>query len=467
MITSFKLKKTYSFFKSLGCMSLLILIFIFWSTKGLANSDIQRGSFIRDAEIESSFKEFVTPLFQVAGLDPKRMHIYLIMNPEINAAASLSASLFINTGLIMESKSADQLIGVLAHETGHIAGEHIVRTQAAMQKATLPMIASVLLGTAVGVATGRSDAGMAVIMGGMHVGEATFLHYSRGQESAADQAATKYLDKLGWSTKGLLEFMEVLEKQDLLSSRQQDPYRLTHPLTKKRINFLSHHVDKSLHTRGALPARFYALYNRMKAKLGAFIAPPGHTLSKISTKNTSVEGRYARAIALYRNHKLPEALIVINGLISEFPDDAYFYELKGQMLFENGRIEDALLAYQKAIALKPESDLIRLMYAQTLIETQKPEMNHTAIRELQKVKDFEKDNSMLWRLLAIAYGRIHNMGMASLMLAEQALIEGDMKRATYHAERAKKQLTTSEKPAKQRAEDILNEVSFSDEKDDK
>lgn len=467
MTTLLKFRKTCSFFDSLGRMGWLILIGLIILTPSLANSDIKRGSFIRDAEIESSFKEFVTPLFKVAGLDPKRMHIYLIMNPEINAAASLNASLFINTGLIMESKSADQLIGVLAHETGHIAGEHVVRTQAAMQKATLPMIASVLLGTAVGVATGRSDAGMAVIMGGMHVGEASFLHYSRGQESAADQAATKYLDKLGWSTKGLLEFMEILEKQDLLSSRQQDPYRLTHPLTKERINFLSHHVDKSPHTPGSLPARFYALYNRMKAKLGAFIAPAGHILSTISARDMSVEGRYARAIALYRNHKLSEALSVINGLITEFPDDPYFNELKGQMLFENGRIADALLAYQKAIALKPDSDLIRIMYAQTLIETQKSEMNHKAIDELQKIKESEKDNPMLWRLFAIAYGRLKNMGMASLMLAEQALVEGDMKRATYHAERAKKQLTASEKPAKQRAEDIINEISFSDEKDTK
>ncbi|MBL0941773.1 MAG: M48 family metallopeptidase [Alphaproteobacteria bacterium] len=467
MITLLESSTTYSFFASLRRTEWVILMSLLISTHVLATSDIQRGSFIRDAEIESSFKEFVTPLFQVAGLDPKRMHIYLIMNPDINAAASLNASLFINTGLIMESKSADQLIGVLAHETGHIAGEHIVRTQAAMQKATLPMIASVLLGTAVGVATGRSDASMAVIMGGMHLGEATFLHYSRGQESAADQAATKYLDKLGWSTKGLLEFMEILEKQDLLSSRQQDPYRLTHPLTKERINFLSHHVNKSPHTRGSLPARFYALYDRMKAKLGAFIAPAGHTLSKISARDKSVEGRYARAIALYRNHKLSEALKVINSLISEFPEDPYFHEFKGQMLFENGRIADALLAYQKALILKPDSDLIRIMYAQTLIETQKPEMNHKAIEELQKIKETEKDNPMLWRLLAIAYGRLHNMGMASLMLAEQALVEGDMKRATYHAERAKKQLTASESPAKQRARDIINEVNFSDEKDTK
>src|SRR5687768_8701588 len=117
MITLLGPRTTCSFFASLSRKGGLILMSMLISTQVLANSEIQRGSFIRDAEIESSFKEFVAPLFQVAGLDPKRMHIYLIMNPEINAAASLNASLFINTGLIMESKSADQLIGVLAHET--------------------------------------------------------------------------------------------------------------------------------------------------------------------------------------------------------------------------------------------------------------------------------------------------------------------------------------------------------------
>lgn len=451
--------------KTVGSFCLLAFMGVFLSEKTFATQEIQRGSFIRDAEIEDTFKDFLTPIFQVAGLDPKRMHIFLIMSPEINAAASLNFSLFINTGLVMESKNASQVIGVLAHETGHIAGEHMIRTEAAMKKATIPMIASVLLGTAVSVATGRSDAGMAIMLGGQHAGEAVFLHYSRGQESAADQAAVKYLDKLGWPTKGLLEFMEVLEKQDLLSSRQQDPYRLTHPLTKDRVNFLRHHVEKSPHSQSSIPAILQARYSRMKAKLGAFTVPPGHTLAKISSKDASVEGRYARAIALYRGHKLPEALITIDSLITEFPDDPYFYELKGQMLFESGRVQDALPAYKKAVAFKPESDLIRMMYAQTLIETQKPEANTEAIDELNKVKDAEKGNPMLWRLLAIAYGRKQNMGMSSLMLAEQALAEGDMKRATYQAERAIKQLSSSEKPAKQRAQDILNEVNYTEEEE--
>ncbi len=278
--------------------------------------ELRKGQFIRDSEIESTLKDYITPIFRVAKLDPEELHLYIMVNQEINASAGLRSSILIHTGLITKSTNVGQLIGVLAHETGHIADGHVVRTQAALEKAQIPMVAALVLGAAAGVMAGDSRAAAAIMMGGMETGRRTFLKYSRGQESAADQAAVKYLDALGWSTEGMMQFMQTLEQQELLSSEHQDPYLLSHPLSKDRIAFFKHHVAKSVYSNEAYPFDLRQKYARMKIKIIAFLQDPNKTLAQYPDSDSALTSRYARAIALFRSHRLPEAINTINGTIA-------------------------------------------------------------------------------------------------------------------------------------------------------
>ncbi len=412
---------------------------------------IQEGVTIRDAEIEETLIDFTSPIFQVAGLKPENLKIFIIVDSDINAFATTEYSIFLNTGLILKSKTPEQIIGVLAHETGHIAGGHLAGREGMASKATTMAMAGMVLGVAAMLA-GNADAAVGLTMGGISVAQNTFLHYNRGQEGSADTAGVKYLDKLQWSSKGFYEFMQSLEKQELLSSERQDLYMRSHPFSHDRVEFLKTHISHSPYTQKNLPDRFYASYKRILAKLEAFLQPSGQIFLKYGQNNTSVEARYARAIAYYRSNKVAEALNQIENLLHDYPKDPYFWELKGQINFENGHISDAIQAYQRAKDLKPDAALIRLSYAQVILEANTETYNREAIRELNKVLQKEKENPFTWRLLAIAHGRQKNIGVSALCLAEEALAIGKYDLALNQAKRAEHLLSSG--PEKIRAEDI-------------
>jgi predicted Zn-dependent protease len=411
----------------------------------------KKGTFIRDAEIEQTLYEFTKPLFKVAGLDPESISIYIIVNPEINAAASVNFSFFLNTGFLIKSESADQVIGVLAHETGHIADGHIARTEDAYRKSSLAALAALALGAAAALA-GQGDASAAIMSGGMRMAEGNFLHYSQGQEASADQAALRFLDKLHWSSKGLLEFMQVLAGQELRSPENQDPYLRTHPLSSDRVDYIRNFVSQSRYSGSKLPASYQEKFKRMKMKLDAFLNP-GQVLLKYAKRDNSLEARYALSIAYFMTNEVQKSLSILENLISEFPHDPYFHELKGQILFENGKIEEAIAAYRQAVNLKPDTPLIRISYAQALLETQTQSNHKKALEELLAASDKEKQNAFLWQLLAVCYGKEGQIGMSALCLAEKALTEDNFELAKEQAKRANHLLPGG--PGKIRAKDIL------------
>lgn len=405
-----------------------------------AEAGAQKLSFIRDAEIENTIRTYAAPLFQAAGLEPSDVRIYLVNDRSLNAFVAGGQKLFINTGLIMRSKYAGEVIGVIAHETGHIAGGHLSRVHAAMAKSSAQSILALVLGAAAAITTGRGDVGGAIIAGGQSMGLRSLLHYSRTQESAADQAALRFLDATGQSARGLLDFMEILGGQELLSADRQDPYLRTHPLTRERIEAVRAHLSRSPYRDIPEPARIRELHRRMLAKLYAFLEPLPRTLRRYPDSDTSLDARYARAIAYYRKPDLGKALPLVDGLIAERPEDPYFRELKGQMLFENARAAEALKPYQTAVRLLPGSTLLRRGLAQVQLELGDPALLEPAIRNLRAALQHDAESPFTWRQLAIAYGRHGDMGMSAVALAEEALLKGDSRQARYHAGKAGKLL---------------------------
>ena len=293
-----------------------------------------------------------------------------------------------------------------------------------------------------------------MILGGANVAQRSFLQYSRTQEGEADQAAMKLLEATGQSSRGLLEFFNVLGDQDLLSARYQDPYVRTHPLTRDRIEAIKIVVDHSRYADRPEPAVFEDMHRRMKAKLKAFLDPPAQTLREYPQTNVSIEARYARAIAYYRQPDLALALPTIDALIQDEPGNPYFHELRGQMLFESGRVAESLGSYEMSVRLKPDSYLLRVGLAQAQLEVSDDALLDPAIANLRMALKYNAESPFLWRQLAIAYGRKGDMGMSSLAMAEEAFYRGKRADARYHAERAEK-LLPRDSPAQLRADDIL------------
>jgi predicted Zn-dependent protease len=415
-------------------------------------------NFIRDAEIESTIRQFVSPVFTAAGLDASAIRIYLVNDPRLNAFVAGGQNLFLNTGLLMRSQSPNQVVGVAAHETGHIAGGHLARTQEALRNATIQSIIAMVLGAAASAAA-RGAGGL--LTGGSGVGERSILQYSVEQEAKADQAGLRFLDATGQSAKGLLQFFRILEGEELLSATRQDPYLRTHPLTRQRIEYVQEHVDHSRFSDVPDKPEFIEMHKRMVAKLNGFLNPPAQTLAKYKESDTSVAARYARAVAYYRIPNMAKALPAIDSLIAQEPKNPYFHELKGQMLFENGKVAEAIAPYEEAVRLQPDSALLRVELGQVQIESGDPALNRRALSNLSEGVRIEPDNSMGWHFLAIAYGHENDIGMSALALAEEAQIVGDKKLAVQQATRAT-QLLKAGTPARLRAEDLKRLANRSD-----
>lgn len=436
-----------------GLGTCLVLTLIIAASALPGRAAAQFGPVVRDAEIESRLRAWSDPVFTAAGLDAGAVRMYLVGSPQINAFVTGGQNIFINTGTIVRSRNADALMGVIAHEVGHIAGGHLVRMREAAEKAT----ATGLLGTAIalgatalGGGNAADAAGAAISLAGT-VSERTFLQYTRANEHAADTAALRYLEAVGRPVEpmiGLLE--ELLAKEEL--TENLDPYRRSHPLTADRIQQIRDRV--SLSGAESLPADpvEQAAYDRLIAKIVAFTESHA-TAYRIYGEGRTTAARYARAIALYRKPDLEAALAEINGLIEDYPEDPYFRELRGQMLLENGEVGRAAESYREAARLAPDSPLILIGLATAELETGDAAVLGRTTANLERALEIEKDNASAWRLLAQARGRAGRTALADLAQAEYSLLLNRGRDALGFSRRALRGLPEGS-PAAQRARDI-------------
>jgi predicted Zn-dependent protease len=416
---------------------------------------------IRDAETEATLRAYATPIFEKAGLTPSSVRIFIVNSPEINAFVAGGANLFIHTGLILATDEPSMLLGVIAHETGHIEGGHLIQGMEKLKNAQLGTILSTVLGAAIMVGGGK-DVGQAVIAGGQEVAKRDFLAFSRSNENAADQAGLRYLDALGISANGMLRLFEKLRQNEHRRFGKPDPYVLTHPLSTDRITHIRNHVLQSTIPKNKLPTNFQARYDRMIAKLRGFMQDPSLTFTQYPEKDASLAARYARSIAYFKKADLTTALKLIDGLIAEKPNDAYFHELRGQFLFENGKVKEAAASYQRAAQLQPGSALILANYGQTLLAQDTPETIAQSIRPLEKAVGIDPSLTMAWEQLVIAYGKQNNPGRSFLARAEVAALQGNPSEIKRNVLQAQKSLP-KQGPARLRSEDLQRLAEEMDE----
>jgi predicted Zn-dependent protease len=417
-----------------------------------AAASAQEGlSLIRDTEIEEILKEDAAPIFTAAGFDAKSVQIILVGSKDLNAFAGPGV-MAVFTGLILESKNPNELQGVMAHEIGHLAGAHSAR-RGEMQKAGMvPMILTMGLGVLAAMA-GAGDAAGGLIVSAPYFGALGAAGYSREQEARADQAGATYMEKAGLSGRGLAEFFDNFRYQEVFSEAKRYKYFINHPLSSDRIDALQHRVEALPHYGVVDSPEALAKHEIMKAKLEGFINPQT-AIVKYSETDKAYPARYARAIAYYQMKEPDRALKLVDALISEQPTNPYLWELKGQILFEFGRAKEAEPAQRKSVELKPDAPLLRVNLGQTLIALDEKTKIQEGIGELRKALLQDKENAVAWRLLAEAYDRSGDDGLARLATAEYNYNVGDMTQARVFAMRAREMLPKNT-PEWRRATDIV------------
>ncbi len=408
---------------------------------------------IRDAEIEDTLRAYTNPLFEAAGLEPSDIDLYIVNDPSVNAFVAGGQNIFVHTGLILAADTPNEVIGVLAHETGHIAGGHGARRSQDIQRAIGPMLLSIGLGV-LAIAAGAPDAGAALISGSQAFAMGDIVRHTQVQESSADQAGAQYLPATGQSGRGLITFFNTQIRPYEFMVRRAPPWMMTHPYSSDRVEALRQRVQASPYYDTPDSEDYVRRFRFMQAKLVGFIQTQGQTLARYPMRDTSQPARYARAIAYYRVSDLPRARAELDVLLQEDPDNPYFQELMGQILFENGRAAESVPYHRRSLELAPNQPLLQINLARALTAAQGRAGTDEAIELLQSAVAREPENAFAWRELAAARALRGEEGLAELASAEQNFAIGDYGAALSFAERARRSLPRNT-PSYQRANDIV------------
>lgn len=376
----------------------------------------QAQSLIRDTEIEGIIHEWSEPVLDAMGLDPNEVEILLVNDNDLNAFATRGRIMGLNTGLILRTKSPNQLLGVIAHEAGHIKNRHTLR-DGAQNAGMQPMIMTMALGALAAIA-GAPDAGAALLASSQYFGTLGALRYMQSQEGEADITGARALERAGESGRGMVEFFENFRAQEIFSDQRRYPYFRSHPLSSQRIEALRRPVEAASHYDKRDSDERMAQHALVVAKIRAFMDAPNATLRDYPSSDVTLPARYARAIAWYRDGQTQKALDAVDVLLAEQPENPYFWELKGQILFEEGRPAEALGAHEKSVELKPDAPLLRINLAHALIETSDASKLTEAENQLKRALALEPENTMGWRLLSQAYASQGKEGEARLASAE-------------------------------------------------
>ena len=451
--------KSVSFVRSVACVMAVITALAGFFI-GEAQAQNRNLPLIRDAEIEGLLRLYTRPIFKAAGINPKSVKVYIINDQRINAFVAGGQRIFVNTGLLMQSDTPNEVIGVLAHETGHIAGGHLTRMGVEIESASYTQIIGMLVGLAAiagGIAAGSAEAaqaGQGVMMGSQGLAQRNFLAYARGMEASADQAALRYLTATGQSARGMITLFEKLARQSIATLQNVDPYVMSHPMPMDRIRNLEEAAKKSKFYDAKDSPALVLRHELVQAKLLGFTGGPQAVMQRYPSSDQSMPARYARAIAAYRAVDIKAALTQIESLITEQPDNAYFHELKGQVLFESGKAAESVAPHRKSVELAPKHALLKVNLARSLIGTKQDPAIKEAEGLLMDAIQLEPDNAFAWNQLAVSYAKQDRIGDANLATAEEAYIVGDLARAFNFARRARDALDMST-PNGQRADDIM------------
>lgn len=441
-------------------------IFAFLLVWPLLVQPVMAQSILRDAETEALFHDMSLPLIKAAGLDPRNVRIVLIGDRSINAFTAGGQDVFIHSGLLAAADNANEVQGVIAHELGHVAGGHVLRSEEGIKQATGVMLLSLLLGAAA-IAAGAGDAGVGILGAGQQAALSKFLSFTRTQEATADSAAQTYLTTTGISGKGMISFFKKLQSLEFRygATTRSDDFASDHPLTGDRIAILQEKFAGDpawgKPTDPAIEARF----QRVKAKLQGFVSDPADTLRDYPETNTSVPAHYARAYAWHRSAYPDKALEETNALLKAIPGDPYFLELKGQILLESGKPMEALPLLRDAVAKTNAQPLIASLFGHALIATEDSANFAEAEKVLKASVTKDNENPFAWYQLGVVYDREGDAPRAAMATAERYHLEGRPRLALANAEVAVRGLPQGS-PDWIRAQDIaiVSRAAAEDEK---
>ena len=419
-------------------------------------------SFLRDTESEQLLREYTRPILRAAGLEKQNIQMVIINDSQFNAFVADGRRIFVNYGAMMQSQTPNQIIGVLAHETGHLAGGHLAKMREQIANAQTQMIIAMLLGAGAMVAgarggsgSGLTNAGAAAFSAPGEMIKRTLIAYVRQQEENADKAGVKFLTATGQSAKGMWETFKRFSDESLFAAAGADPYLQTHPMPADRVRALEELARSSPYWDKKDDPALQMRHDMVRAKISAFMERQETVYRRYPMSDTSLPARYAHAITTYLHGDLRSAIAQIDGLIALQPANPYFYEVRGQALLEGGKPAEAIAPLRKAVQLSNNAPLIEMLLGQALVASNNTANTDEAIAILRAAVARETEAPIGYSQLAMAYGRKGDYAQADLASAQAAYLRGDNKTARDLASRAKTRFAIGT-PGWVKADDIVS-----------
>jgi predicted Zn-dependent protease len=424
--------------------------------------DTEKGpSLLRDTETEQLLRDYTRPILRVAGLEKQNIQVTIINDVAFNAFVADGRRIFVNYGALMQSETPNQIIGVLAHETGHLAGGHLAKLREQVAMAQTQLVIAMLLGVgalAAGAKSGGNgglaNAGAATMSAPQEVIRRSLLSYVRGQEENADRAGVKFLTATGQSPKGMYETFKRFTNDSLFAAHGADPYVQSHPMPADRVAALEEFAHSSPYWDKKDDSALQLRHDMMRAKVSAFMERQDTVYRRYPLSNNSLSSRYAHAISTYLHGDLQNALTQIDALIQVQPNNPYFYELRGQALLEGGKPMEAIAPLRRAVQLSNNAPLIEMLLGQALVASDNKAYAEEAIGILRAAVARETEAPLGYLQLAMAYSRKGDLAEADLASAQAAYLRGDNKTARDLASRAKTRFAIGT-PGWVKADDII------------
>jgi predicted Zn-dependent protease len=444
-----------NFIKAVFYYSLINLLFFI----NIAKAD----RIIRDAEMESVISEIIKPIVEYAKLPSDKMKIRIIENDQINAFTTFGLEIYIYTGLLTKDITPATIAGVLSHEIGHIVGGHLYKLSQNNQELFAETLGFILLSGVASYAARSSDAFVGAGALAVQLAERRALRFSRVQEYQADNFALSALQSSKYPLSGFVNFFKTMRNQE--SSIGLNAYASTHPTGQDRIDNInrvitSHHLINNFFFSRELQAK----YRKAIIKFKAYLNKEESLIDQLAPNMNTEEKLYAHTIFYHTNGQLTKALDNIRLLIKDYPNNPFYHELQGQILYDKGLINEAVQELRLAQNLLPQNSLINIELA--LYEIQlaseknaqnKESLLNSAISRLKFVSVQENDNTVIFRLLGKAYGEKGNHPTANFYFAKEAFMNGEYKKAILFATRSIQGLD-KDSPLYWECESILEEA---------
>lgn len=391
---------------------------------------------INDTETEKLLTELVTPIALAGDISPTRLRVHVVHDDDFNAFVAGGEDVYIYTGLLTRIKSPAALQAVVAHEIGHTIGGHMAQMSARMAAEMRRALLIQALGIGLMAGTGEPALGAGVLAGAGGIANAGVMSFSRDEERMADNMGLELMRRANLDPVAFIDVFEQMQNITGAAESKINPNRINHPLTSERLKNVREYVRAHPGKYNDANRRYSARYELMRAKLIGYLDTPGRVADTYPKSDKSSAAIYARAIANMRAGNTDLARTGIKTLISRDGENAYFYELLGDVEFAAGNYDAAVAAYDAALARDKNAPQIQTALALVLVERRGAD-DIARATELCRRAILSDAAPLSYWVLARAYG---SDGRADWAMAEYYSMMGNAKQARTYARRAQKKL---------------------------